>query len=144
MIIGDCRLNKLYFMQYYTESNINAETPDLTINLHHINTLTRQHCFIENVDHVPDYESGFLLSTQGIFSQNFRARKSYTPPPPGWMMHSMHAAGDASADDHAACVGCLDSFRHLGPPRTPPWRCSWTPCCSADGFSTAAPPKRHI
>jgi hypothetical protein len=25
-------LNKLYFMQYYTELNINAENPDLTIN----------------------------------------------------------------------------------------------------------------
>jgi hypothetical protein len=32
MIIGDCQLNKLYFMQYYTESNINAENSDLTIN----------------------------------------------------------------------------------------------------------------
>ena len=47
-----------------------------------------------------------------------------------WMMHA------ADADDHATCVGCLDSFRHLGPPRTPSWRCSWTPCCSADGLST--------
>ena len=47
-----------------------------------------------------------------------------------WMMHA------ADADDHAACVGCLDSFRHLGPPRTTSWRCSWTPCCWADGFST--------
>ncbi len=47
-----------------------------------------------------------------------------------WMMHA------ADADDHAACVGCLDSFRYIGPPRTPSWRCSWTPCCSADGFST--------
>ena len=44
-----------------------------------------------------------------------------------WCM--MHAA---DADDHA-CVGCLDSFRHLGPPRTPSWRCSWTPCCWAQG-----------
>ena len=32
MIIRNCRLNKLYFMQYYTESNINAENLDLTIN----------------------------------------------------------------------------------------------------------------
>ena len=32
-------------MQYYTELNINAENPDLTINKHQINTLTRQHCF---------------------------------------------------------------------------------------------------
>ena len=47
-----------------------------------------------------------------------------------WMMHA------ADADDHAACVGCLDSFRYIGPPRTPSWRCSWTPCCWADGFST--------
>jgi hypothetical protein len=31
-IIVNCWLNKLYFMQYYTESNINAENPDLTIN----------------------------------------------------------------------------------------------------------------
>jgi hypothetical protein len=59
MIIGSCRLNKVYFMQYYTESNINAENPDLTINKHQIDTLTRQHCFIENVDHVPDFESCF-------------------------------------------------------------------------------------
>jgi hypothetical protein len=64
MTIGNCRLNKLYFMQYYimqyyTESNINAENPDLTINKQQINTLMRKHCFIENVDHVPDFESGF-------------------------------------------------------------------------------------
>ena len=61
MIIGNCQLNKLYFMQYYTESNINAENPDPTINKHLINTLTvtLQHCFIENVDHVPDFESSF-------------------------------------------------------------------------------------
>jgi hypothetical protein len=59
MIIGNCRLNKLYFMQYYTESNINAENPDITINKHQINTLTRQHCFIENADHVPDFDWGF-------------------------------------------------------------------------------------
>jgi hypothetical protein len=53
------------------------------------------------------------------------------------MMHS------ADADDHAACVGCLDSFRHLGPPRTPSWSCSWAPCCSADVFSTPhATPER--
>ena len=31
-IIRNCRLNKLYFMQYYTELYINAENPDLTIN----------------------------------------------------------------------------------------------------------------
>ena len=46
-------------MQYYTELNINAENPDLTINKKHINTLMRKHCFIENVDHVPDFESNF-------------------------------------------------------------------------------------
>jgi hypothetical protein len=46
-------------MQYYTELNINAENPDLTINKQHINTLTRKHCFIENVNHVPDFESSF-------------------------------------------------------------------------------------
>jgi hypothetical protein len=33
-IIWNCRLNKLYCMQYYTETNINAENPDLTINEH--------------------------------------------------------------------------------------------------------------
>ena len=39
-----------------------------------------QRCFIENVE---DFESGFWLSTPGIFNfnQNFIARKSYTPPP---------------------------------------------------------------
>jgi hypothetical protein len=68
-------------MQYYTELNINAENPDLTINKQHINTLMRKHCFIENVDHVPDFESSFWLSTPGIFSQNFRARKRCIPPP---------------------------------------------------------------
>ena len=36
-IITNCRLNKLYFMQYYTESNINAENPDLTVNKQYIN-----------------------------------------------------------------------------------------------------------
>jgi hypothetical protein len=30
--IGNCRLNKLYFMHYYTELNINAENPCLTMN----------------------------------------------------------------------------------------------------------------
>jgi hypothetical protein len=62
MIIGNCGvLNKLYFrsMQYYTELNINAENPDLTINKQQINTLMRKHCFIENVDHVADFESSF-------------------------------------------------------------------------------------
>jgi hypothetical protein len=34
MFIGHCQLNKMYFMQYYTESNINVENPDLTINKH--------------------------------------------------------------------------------------------------------------
>jgi hypothetical protein len=80
MIISNYWLNKLYFMQYYTESNINAENPDLAINKQPINTLMRKHCFIENVDHVPDFESGFWLSTPGIFSQNIRARKSYSGP----------------------------------------------------------------
>ena len=61
-------------MQYYTELNINTENPDLRINKQHINTLMRKHCFIENVDHVPDFESGFWLSTPGIFSQNFTSR----------------------------------------------------------------------
>ena len=59
MIIGNCQLNKLYFMQYYTESNINAENPGPTINKQLNNILTRQHCFIENVDHIPDFESSF-------------------------------------------------------------------------------------
>ena len=49
----------------------------------------------------------------------------------------MHAA---DADDHAACVGCLDSFRHLGPPRTPSWRCSWTPCCWPMASARRTPP----
>ena len=31
-IIENCRLNKLYFMQYYTALYINAEHPDLMIN----------------------------------------------------------------------------------------------------------------
>ena len=31
-IIENCRLNKLYFMQYYTALYINAEHPDLIIN----------------------------------------------------------------------------------------------------------------
>ena len=31
-IIRNCRLNKLYFMQYYTELYINAENPDLVNN----------------------------------------------------------------------------------------------------------------
>ena len=35
-IITNCRLNKLYFMQYYTESNINAENPELTISKQYI------------------------------------------------------------------------------------------------------------
>ena len=52
-------LNKLYFMQYYTELNINAENPDLKIDKQNINTLMREHCFIENVDRVPDFESSF-------------------------------------------------------------------------------------
>ena len=30
--IENCRLNKLYFMQYYTALYINAENPDLIIN----------------------------------------------------------------------------------------------------------------
>ena len=51
-----------------------------------------------------------------------------------WMMHA------ADADDHAACVGCLDSFRHLGPPRTPSWRCSWTPCCWPMASARRTPP----
>jgi hypothetical protein len=49
----------------------------------------------------------------------------------------------ADADDHAAAcmhacmhAGAVDSFWHLGPPRTPSWRWPWTPCCWADGFST--------
>jgi hypothetical protein len=32
-IIRNCRYNKLYFMQYYTELYINAETLDLLINI---------------------------------------------------------------------------------------------------------------
>ena len=32
MIIGNCQLNKLYFMQYYTELYINAENPVLLIH----------------------------------------------------------------------------------------------------------------
>jgi hypothetical protein len=52
-------LNKLYFMQYYIELNINAENPDLTINTQQINTLMRKHWFIENVDYVTDFESSF-------------------------------------------------------------------------------------
>ena len=51
--------NKLYFMQYYTKSKINAANPDLTTNKHQINTFMHQHCFIENIDHVPDFESSF-------------------------------------------------------------------------------------
>ena len=31
-IIDNCRLNKLYFMQYYTALYINAENPNLIIN----------------------------------------------------------------------------------------------------------------
>jgi hypothetical protein len=31
-IIGYWQFNKLYFMQYYTELNINAENPDLVSN----------------------------------------------------------------------------------------------------------------
>ena len=31
-IITNCGLNKLYFMQYYTELYINAENPDLLVN----------------------------------------------------------------------------------------------------------------
>ena len=31
-IITNSRLNKLYFMQYYTELYINAENPDLLVN----------------------------------------------------------------------------------------------------------------
>jgi hypothetical protein len=30
--IRNCQLNKLYFMQYYTELYINTEKPDLVIN----------------------------------------------------------------------------------------------------------------
>jgi hypothetical protein len=40
MIICNCHLNKLYFMQYYTKSNINTENPDLVIDkylIQHIN-----------------------------------------------------------------------------------------------------------
>jgi hypothetical protein len=38
-IITNCRLNKLYFMQYYTELYINAENPDLIINDQLINNI---------------------------------------------------------------------------------------------------------
>jgi hypothetical protein len=39
-IIGNCQLNKLYFIQYYryTESNMNAENPDLIINTTYVYT----------------------------------------------------------------------------------------------------------
>ena len=38
-IITNCGLNKLYFMQYYTELYINAEDPDLVINKELINNI---------------------------------------------------------------------------------------------------------
>ena len=37
--IRNCQLNKLYFMQYYTELYINAENPDLIINDQLINNI---------------------------------------------------------------------------------------------------------
>jgi hypothetical protein len=40
-IIGNCRLNKLYFMQYYAELNIHAENPDLVINKQLINNVLK-------------------------------------------------------------------------------------------------------
>jgi hypothetical protein len=38
-IITNCRLKKLYFMQYYTELYINAANPDLIINDQLINNI---------------------------------------------------------------------------------------------------------
>jgi hypothetical protein len=46
-IIRNCRLNKLYFMQYCTELYINAEYPDLINN----KKLIKQHNEMHNHKH---------------------------------------------------------------------------------------------
>jgi hypothetical protein len=44
-IITNCRLNKLYFMQYYTELYISAENPDLLVNKKLINNINAKALF---------------------------------------------------------------------------------------------------
>jgi hypothetical protein len=61
-IITNCRLNKLYFMQYYTELYISAENPDLLVNKKLINNINAKALFFfENVDHVPDFQYGICF-----------------------------------------------------------------------------------
>jgi hypothetical protein len=44
-IITNCWLNKLYFMQYYTELYIHAENPDLLVNKTLINNINAKALF---------------------------------------------------------------------------------------------------
>ena len=71
MIIGNCQLNKLYFMQYYTELNINAENPDLTINKTEYKHINAQALFYWKCRPRPRFRIQLLIIDTRDFQSKF-------------------------------------------------------------------------